>query len=231
MSGRVIDTAILLLAGLFVLLALIYIVRGIAARNRSGQYYLQRQRARGDSASLLMQGVALLVVAVMLFAAYGFFQINVEAPAAEQELRIEPTPEVTVLVRTVQPTETPTPLPSPTPEPTETQALPSPEVVSATPTTDGESAPTQSADPPPEEPTPEATEVSFDATINVIGGLYLRDEPNGDIIVLLENGSGVFLLDGLIFEGGLDWRQVRTADGAEGWVADEFLQYNVQPEG
>ena len=57
------------------------------------------------------------------------------------------------------------------------------------------------------------------------GGLWLRDKPFGDGIVLLPENSTVFVLGGLVDVEGLLWQSVVDADGHEGWVAADYLLY------
>lgn len=61
--------------------------------------------------------------------------------------------------------------------------------------------------------------------INTAFGLYLRDAPGGSEVDLLAEGDLVTLLeDEPVIANGFTWRRVRALGGAEGWVAQEFLE-------
>jgi hypothetical protein len=130
--------------------------------------------------------------------------------------------------RTTQPTPptapvagTPTPGPggvAPTLLPTDTpQAM-----VTDIPPLPSESTATSAA-----EPTPQT------ATVNAVGGVWLRDAPNGGTIGVLPQGSVVQFLEGREFVGSYDWQRVRVLNtpaggealvNQEGWVALQFLE-------
>lgn len=57
------------------------------------------------------------------------------------------------------------------------------------------------------------------------GGLWLRDEPFGNGLVLMPEGSVVFVRGGLMEVDGLNWQRVAESSGREGWVAADFLIY------
>lgn len=55
-------------------------------------------------------------------------------------------------------------------------------------------------------------------------GLTLRDNPGGEDITVLPDGSVLTVLeDEPIESGGFTWRKVRVVGGEEGWVAADFL--------
>lgn len=56
------------------------------------------------------------------------------------------------------------------------------------------------------------------------GGLWLRDAPFGNGLVLLPEGAEVSVLGGLAEVNGMMWQTV-AADGREGWVAADYLIY------
>lgn len=68
-------------------------------------------------------------------------------------------------------------------------------------------------------PTPELETVYVDSPIV---GLYIRDLPEGDIIDVLDDQSPLSLLDEREDVNGTLWIKVITADGREGWVAEQF---------
>jgi hypothetical protein len=55
-------------------------------------------------------------------------------------------------------------------------------------------------------------------------GLTLRSEPGGEQISILAEADLVTVIDqGPTNANGIEWRQVRSLFGDEGWVAAEFL--------
>ncbi len=59
-----------------------------------------------------------------------------------------------------------------------------------------------------------------------VGGLKLRETPNGKIIDSLPDGTVVELLGDTQTEVGLEWQRVRDPKGREGWVAGQYLIIN-----
>ncbi len=57
------------------------------------------------------------------------------------------------------------------------------------------------------------------------GGLWLRDAPFGNGLVLLPEGAVVSVRGGLVEVEGLMWQSVSDADGRDGWVAADYLVY------
>jgi hypothetical protein len=57
------------------------------------------------------------------------------------------------------------------------------------------------------------------------GGLWLRDQPFGTGLILLPEGSTLFVRGGLMEVNGIMWQAVVDPDGREGWVAADFLIY------
>ena len=55
-------------------------------------------------------------------------------------------------------------------------------------------------------------------------GIYLRDAPQGNELVILAEGTLLTVLDDEPVEaGGFVWRKVREAGGEEGWAAQDYL--------
>ena len=55
-------------------------------------------------------------------------------------------------------------------------------------------------------------------------GIYLRDAPQGEQLVILAEGTLLTVLeDAPVEAGGLMWRKVRAVGGEEGWAAQDFL--------
>lgn len=87
--------------------------------------------------------------------------------------------------------------------------------------------------PPTESPAPDVPEVTETPTPVVCrgivdgtsgNGLTLRDNPGGDEITVLPDGSVLTILeDAPVESGGFEWRKVRVVGGEEGWVAADFL--------
>jgi hypothetical protein len=57
------------------------------------------------------------------------------------------------------------------------------------------------------------------------GGLWMRDAPFGNGLILLPEGGVVSVRGGLVEVEGLLWQGVMDADGREGWVAADYLIY------
>ncbi|HZD11769.1 MAG TPA: serine hydrolase [Candidatus Binatia bacterium] len=81
-------------------------------------------------------------------------------------------------------------------------------------------------DPPPLPaiaPTPDLPTAVVDDTGGA--GLVLHQSPEGAEIMILPEGSLVFLLDGVATEvGGQPWRQIRLLNDVTGWVVADFLK-------
>jgi hypothetical protein len=87
--------------------------------------------------------------------------------------------------------------------------------------------------PPTAEPTSATPEVEQTATPTVCravvegtsgNGLTMRDAPNGEGLIVLEEGTLLTVLeDAPVQEADLVWRKVRAVGGDEGWVAEQFL--------
>ncbi len=86
-------------------------------------------------------------------------------------------------------------------------------------------------------PTPEPTSLTPAPTATVTptvcravvegtggNGIYLRDAPQGEQLVILPEGTLLTVLeDAPVEAGGLVWRKVRAVGGEEGWAAQDFL--------
>jgi hypothetical protein len=82
--------------------------------------------------------------------------------------------------------------------------------------------PTVTPEPPP--PPPESLPV-FEVYNTGGQGLFLRNEPDGNVVATLPDGSRVEQVDEEE-QVGTDyvWRKIRAPDGQEGWVAVDFLR-------
>ncbi len=56
-------------------------------------------------------------------------------------------------------------------------------------------------------------------------GLWMRDAPFGEYMVLLEEGETVYVRGGLIEVDDSLWQGVTDAEGREGWVSADYLLY------
>ncbi len=86
--------------------------------------------------------------------------------------------------------------------------------------------PTETAMPDEPQVTPTLTVVVCRGIVDGTSGngLTLRDNPGGEDITILPDGSVLTVLDDAPIEsGGFTWRKVRVVGGEEGWVAEEFL--------
>jgi hypothetical protein len=75
-------------------------------------------------------------------------------------------------------------------------------------------------------PTATATPTVCRAVVEGTGGngIYLRDAPQGEELVILAEGTLLTVLeDAPVEAGGFIWRRVRAVGGEEGWAAQDFL--------
>ena len=60
--------------------------------------------------------------------------------------------------------------------------------------------------------------------VNSPNGLWLRERAGGtQQLELIAHGEELIVLDGIEIAEELEWRQVRTISGQEGWVAVDFI--------
>lgn len=232
MQETLINIGLLALSMFFILTGVLKFMRGMQSRSRRFAYDVGRMAARGSAFWSWLQGFVFLSIGVALFAFWAFYN-----PAAAQ-LEPEITP-------TVEPTETvvkPTiPLERDDAGENEAAVEAEPAVVEAQPQPTNvpvQAQPTNTPLPPqptvPLTPTlPTATPLptptpgpATDGTVDIIGGLYLRNNPNGEVVVLLENGSGVFFLGGEQEDGAYTWIEIEAVTGEVGWVAKDFVKTN-----
>lgn len=195
-----------ILAGISIIALFIFLFRAISARsNMSSQAYgvgqvETRQKAR---ANLLGALIALLFALVFLMLSLAGPRVLATLPEPT------PTPRPTAVPATAVPTETITV----TPLPTSAQATPT----SPIPTTTSTAVPTDTPTPSP-----------LTATVSSGVGIYLRGEPGTSSAELqyLEDGTVLFVLEGLQVVDDLEWQQVRTDTGQVGWVAVDFITVN-----
>lgn len=199
----ILNVAIPILGGIFVLGGLLFINQGLGARRRAGDgaYGVARQEARQEMLVAFIRAVFLFIVGLILFGIFG----------------LSPGPE-----------ESPAP---PAPSPTSTVQAEQTATVTAAPTNTPSSPDTATPLPIPTltlTPTLEATSTSAvpTAVVNSPNGLWLREAPGGtQEVELIADGSTLTLLAGRETVDDLEWQQVRTPAGNEGWVAVDFIIY------
>lgn len=206
---------ILALAALSTLAALVSLVNALLRRNAmtNEPYGVGRQESRRAMLVAFIRAGVLGVFALILFGVYGL--------SAGPEDLVSTEPEATFESTTTRPAVSGTAAAAtrtPTSEPTATAravTLP-PAITSAAPT--NTPAPTAL-------PTTTPTAVPS-AVVNSEVGLYLRPEPGSTVeLELLTNGDLLELLEGRETVDDVEWQEVRSASGNEGWVAVEFITY------
>lgn len=207
-----ISLVLLIIAGVFALAAIVSAISGFGLRARiaSSPYDVGRQENRRTMQVAFIRALVFGLLALILLAGYGLSErldnIDTAEPAFEE------TPEATAAVATPDVTATNAALP------TATVTL-----QPVTPTATG----------PAETPTPESTATATvtatpepSAIVTAPAGVYLRDIPGGTAeLELIAEGTVLVLLPGRETVDDLEWQEVRTPSGNEGWVAAEFLDY------
>ena len=203
------NVVILSLAGICELVALFFLVRGIRARlSRTQQPYgVAQQEARHDMQVNLLRAGFMLMITLILLGIYGLI-----SGERREDASSPPTPEIAVTAATratvdsaIEDTVTPPPT-TPTPSQTVLTATTMP---TATATTEATSTPTVAV-----------------AVVNSPNGLWLREAPGGtQEVELIAHETELELLPGRQTAEDLDWQQVRTPTGNEGWVAADFLDF------
>lgn len=190
------------------LAVLFFLIRSLGPRltRRQYAYGVAHQEARHEMQVNVLRAGFMFVVTLILLGIYGLIPAEGMAETTDTPApKASPTPGVTITATaaikttaTPQPTE---PSPSPT-ELTATQTLTATATLAATDT--------------PEVPT---------AIVNSPNGLWLREAPGGtQEIELIAHESPLQLLPGRETADDLEWQQVRTQAGNEGWVAVDFIE-------
>jgi hypothetical protein len=199
----VLNIVLLSLAGLSVLGALYFLLKGLGARSRINRQAYSVGQVEARRTSLLnWVRAGFLFLAALIF--LGIFAVRPLLSGREPD--VVPTPALA----------TATVAPGVTPQATvpTTAAAPqaSPTVLPASPTPEATTAPTLA-------PTPQT------ATVSSGVGVWLRGAPSttGEQLEWLLDGTLVTLLPGQQTADDLLWQQVRTEAGVEGWVARDFL--------
>lgn len=205
---------VLALAILSALAAIVSLAGALLTRNaiRNEPYGVGRQESRRAMLVAFIRAAVLGVFALILFGVYGLNARPEDMMSTEPQATLDSSPAASPTVDLDTSTATPTAQPTAT---ARTVTLP-PAITSAAPTdTPGPTA----------APTMTPTSVPS-AIVNSEVGLYLRPEPGSTVeLELLANGAVLELLDGQQTVEGVEWRQVRSASGNEGWVAVEFITY------
>lgn len=204
----ILNIVILVSAGLFAVITLISLLRGILLRSSIARspYGVGRQERRKSMQIAFLRAVAFAVIALILFGVYGLSARPADMLSTEPEAGFTPLP-----------TNTSTPAPA-----TATATLSAATATlaaSATPTTLAATATATATVIPTITPTPLPT-----AVVIAPAGVYLRQTPNaeGELIEHLLEGAVVTLLPEEETVDDVVWRHVRIADGTEGWVAVEL---------
>lgn len=206
----VLNVTLLALAGLSILGAFYYAVRGIGSKSDAQRqaYNVGQVEAKRVGRMNLVRAAFLFVLGLLILGAFA------ARPYIARVVTIaRPTPVVpTVDAAATQEAATRA---APTVEPT----------VEASPTS------------PPASPSPEATIAPTDtptpatAVVSSGVGVWLRGAPSttGEQLKWLLDGTEVTLLAGQETADEFLWQQVRTENGVEGWVAGNYLAPN-EPE-
>jgi hypothetical protein len=199
---------------------LVALVCGVVAAYFMASAYRARREGRSalfdaerqvSTDRVVRNGIAAfaMVALTLVFFALALIGAGTSAPTAEQQ-----TP-TRITTRTVTP-RAGTPPGTLTTQPQPTSSLPT--VPPPPPATNT---------PRPGVNTPAAGRKSAVVTGTAdVGGLKLRQAPNGDILDSLPDGTVVELLGDKRTEVGIEWLQVRDPKGREGWVAGQYLIIN-----
>lgn len=212
----ILDLLIPILAAISLLLAAWFALRALQFRYRSSHapYGVAQVESRKAMQIELVRSFAAAIIGLILIGVAGL-----SAPSADDTAAVDQpqTPQVVA-------TETIAPLPTDTMEPTKTSQV-------ETPTT----APTATAPAVPATPMPQPTVVSaaepLTATVSAPAGVWLRAIPGteGEQLEWLLDGTVLELMPGTESVEELDWQQVRTLEGVEGWVAAPYINPAAQP--
>jgi len=174
----------------------------------------------------VMRGVGAAILGLIFLAVFGVMPrpsdtvdvVETPVPTMTATIAVTPSPTVTaVVVPTIEP-GTAVIFPTSTPD----SAVPV-----NTPTSDSPAA----ATPIPTVAAATATAVGPVEKTAVVSsgvGVWLRDAPtiNSNQLEWLLEGVILTVLDGQQTADDLDWQEVRTGDGVEGWVASDYIEIN-----
>lgn len=205
-----VNIVLLSLAGLSVLAAIYFLMKGVSARSmvhRQAYNVGQVEAKRASQVNWVRAGFFLFVGLIFL----GTFAVR---PLISRG-SAAPEPTQTVPAIDVPPTQ---PASTPTSDPSQATTEPSPTSPPASPSPEATAAPTTTAAP-------------ITAVVSSGVGVWLRGAPStsGEQLEWLLDGTLVTLLAGQETADDLIWQQVRTEAGVEGWVARDFLTVS-EPE-
>lgn len=207
-----VNIVIPVLGGIFIAAAIVSFLSGIQARSQSthSAYGWGRQEARQTMQVAFLRSFGLLIIGLIILGVYGLAVLpeDLTMPDTLPTATVTLTLPATVAVATASPTATLN-VPVTIPLPTSTPLLPS-----------------QTATVAPTDTPPPTLTVVPSAVVNSPVGLYLREVAGGvQEVELLVNGTVLVLLPGRETIDGVEWQQVRTPSGNEGWVAVQFIIY------
>lgn len=191
--------------GLILIALIVFLVAYSQIRQGGSRVYsLEREAVLRRATATMFFGVGLLILAIGWL--YYLNPPPILTPATPEE--------IAAATSAIPPTATPEP------GQTEFNQLPVVDTVTPTPTID------------PNIPTATPTPVIIRAFVRDTGGngLYLREQPGGETVLILDENEFVTVLqnEGTQQHDGFTWVKVRTFLGDEGWVADVFLEIEGQ---
>lgn len=207
----VLNIVLPVLAGIFILAMLYFLVRALSSRRRSSRqpYGVGQLREHRSSKVNLIRAVFFLLLSLIFLAVIGIrpslnrlMPAPTRTPVPDTQETVPPTREATMV-----PTAT---APASTLESTEVPVLPT---ATDTPL-----------------PTVTSTPQPLTATVSSGVGVWLRESPGTETEQLewLLEGTTVIVLPGQQTAEDLVWQQVQTEAGLVGWVAADFIVVNEQ---
>jgi hypothetical protein len=192
---------LLTLAGLSILVALIFVGKGLSTRNDANRqkYSVGQTEARRQTRIQWIRALFFLLVGLIFLAVFAIRPLVPLPGGGSAVSAVTPTPDDTPEVEATATDPPPTASPSPTIEP-------------QTPTPEPTPVPTET-------PAPQTAVVSSGV------GVWLRGSPStaGQQLEWLLDGTVVTMLPEQQTADDLVWQQVRVEDGTVGWVARDFL--------
>lgn len=212
MIVAVLNILLPLLAALFTIAGIVFMMRAIKSRTDSSRipYNVGKLEIHHSMQVNLIRSIACFVVALILIGVFGLTPKGTTAVPA-------PTPTIPATASATavsSPTVTSTSQPSINATPTETIE------VSATPTTP--ITPTIAPSP--------TTALPRTATVTSEVGVWLRAAPStsGEQLEWLLAGAQLIVLEGTTNADAYQWQEVQTESGLTGWVAVDFITLNDQ---
>jgi len=214
--GNFVGSVAVYVAALLGLVAL-YFLWGALREWRTGQraaFGIERDIARSEMMGAIARATGVVLLAVLI---YALGQLGQPSEPSEEPAVQATQPSIATVSVLATPTQA-SGLPAPTLMPTGTSP---PELTDVPPLPSGAT------------PAPETEPASQVARVSAVGGVWLRDAPNGGTIEVLPQETIVEFLEGREFSGSYEWQKVRvlnTPPGSEGlidqegWVAAQFLE-------